>query len=149
MQERFNARTGHRYVSAFLGAHFDMGRPVRQKCLMVQNSYTREELLAWVEDQQLDCLISQDSNCYLTLKEARFNIPEKTGYAALSWQDGWHDELQHISGMYHDPYELGQVAVDLLTAHMQRNEQGLPQIPKTLTIDPVWREAETLRSAAE
>ncbi len=45
-----------------------------------------------------------------------------------------------IMGMELDPAAIGRSAVDLLTAHLIRNETGIPSIQKGSLIEPAWHE---------
>lgn len=141
MQKRFNARTGFRYTSAFMGAHFDLDKKADHAQLYIRDQYKRDDLLKWIKREKIDCLISQDPQTHQILVDEGFGIPDEIGYAAISW----NEERSDISAMHHDPNEIGRVAVDMLTAHLNRNEYGQPEVPKTMLIKPEWKEGTTLR----
>jgi LacI family transcriptional regulator len=68
-------------------------------------------------------------------------VPEDTGLAHMVLADdtpGW-------SGIDVMPRRIGAAAVDLLAAHIQRNEYGTPDIPKLMRIPGVWRDGDSTR----
>jgi DNA-binding LacI/PurR family transcriptional regulator len=142
LQSKFNARTGHHYPSAFLGAHYEAGKTVSHQQIFLDDVFKYEAIAEWIQKEEIDCLIAQNPHLYRYLIDAGWAIPETFGFAGISWSEN----IPEISGMYHSPEELGHVVVDLVTAHIQRNESGLPGIAKTMMIAPIWHEGNSLKT---
>lgn len=143
VQREFHRRTGSRYASAFFGALNDyLPESLDQRFLFLSDrSYQHDDFVEWVKREQLDCVITQYPDHYHILRDIGMTPPAKIGFAMIST----YRADSAVSGMYHDPFRIGSVAVDVVTAHIQRNEYGVPDIPKTTLIEPTWIEGETLR----
>ena len=51
---------------------------------------------------------------------------------------------QPWAGIDQQAKEVGAATVDLVVTQLQNNEFGLPKHPKTMNIDGIWREGNTL-----
>ncbi|MCC5847501.1 MAG: LacI family DNA-binding transcriptional regulator [Verrucomicrobia bacterium] len=92
----------------------------------------------WFQKEKPDAILCTFAHVrdWLT-RETR--VPEDTGLAHLVLADdtpGW-------SGIDVMPRQLGSAAVDLLAAHIQRNEYGSPEIPKLMRIPGIWRDGDS------
>jgi DNA-binding LacI/PurR family transcriptional regulator len=77
------------------------------------------------------------------MREAGIKVPDEIGFAGLSWDEQRAD----VTGIDQCQHLIGAAAVDLVVSQIYRNEYGLPEAMKTVFIDGVWREGETLRAA--
>lgn len=93
----------------------------------------------WLRKHQADAIITNSTPRLETLTRGGIKIPDEMGYASLDCTN--LDE--EISGIDQQPILLGSAAVDMLTAHLHRNEIGIPQYPKIMTIQSRWRPGKT------
>jgi len=105
----------------------------------------RKEVLKWVYRYQPDVVIT--GFCYFKdwLVEAGLDVPGDLGVTHYSLADdtpGW-------SGVDPEPEKIGAAAVDLLTAHILRNEYGTPRQPKRMRFGGKWVEGTTTRILRE
>jgi len=94
----------------------------------------------WYRAHRPDVVISNLDNPLHLLQTMGLRVPEDVGYASLdlTMKD------QPWSGIDQQAMEVGAVAVDLLVMQLQNNELGLPKSPKTVYLDGLWREGNTL-----
>lgn len=142
LSDNFDARTGRHYTGGFLGAiRENPGAWLSRKVVFTREGRNDADVYEWIMENRLDSIITQYPTDLEQLRGRGIRIPEDFGLASLSTGSA----ASPTSGMFHDPVELGYAAVDLLTAHMNRNETGIPKYPKTVLTRPKWIEGETLR----
>ncbi|HEY9248022.1 MAG TPA: LacI family DNA-binding transcriptional regulator [Rariglobus sp.] len=94
----------------------------------------------WYHVHKPDAVVSNLSNLIDILHGMGLHVPEDVGYASLdltSKDDPW-------SGIDQQAMEVGAAAFDLVVTQLQNNEFGLPKYPKTVSLDGLWREGNTL-----
>lgn len=94
----------------------------------------------WYLAHKPDVVISNLINPLHLLQKMGLRVPEDVGYASLDLllkDDPW-------SGVDQQAMEVGSSAVDLVVTQLQNNEFGLPKYPKTVYMDGLWREGNTL-----
>lgn len=96
----------------------------------------------WVIEQKPDVVVSNLSDVLDILHEMGLHVPEDIGYASI---DLVHKDSPW-SGIDQQAMEVGAAAVDLVVTQLQNNEFGLPKYPKTVYLDGLWREGNTLLS---
>jgi hypothetical protein len=62
--------------------------------------------------------------------------PLRPAYATL----GWQPDRPEVAGIDQQAEVLGAAAVDLLVAQEQRNERGLPEHPRMILTEGLWRD---------
>ena len=94
----------------------------------------------WYNAHKPDAVISNLINPLELLRTMGLRVPEDAGYASLDLinkDDPW-------SGIDQQAREVGAATVDLVVTQLQNNEFGLPTYPKTVYIDGLWRDGNTL-----
>ncbi len=101
----------------------------------------REHFLRWFKKHRPDVILTTTYHVADHLRAAGISIPAEVGVAHLSLAEetpGW-------SGIDHHPRSLGVAAVDLASAHLLRNEGGIPTTPKFSRLPGVWVHGNTTR----
>jgi len=96
----------------------------------------------WYRAHLPDVVISNLSDPLRLLQGMGLHVPEDVGYASLDLttkDDPW-------SGIDQQAMEVGAAAVDQVVTQLQNNEFGLPKYPKTVYMDGLWRDGNTLLS---
>lgn len=88
----------------------------------------------WVRRARPDAVIANYNQVRRWLSEIDLECPRDIGLA----HPGLAEDVEGWSGIDADLHAQGAQAVDLLTAQIFRNEQGLPKQPKRLTIRGTW-----------
>ncbi|HSI07725.1 MAG: substrate-binding domain-containing protein [Rariglobus sp.] len=95
---------------------------------------------AWVREHKPDVVVSNLGDVLDLLADMKLRVPEDIGYASI---DLVHKDSPW-SGVDQQATEVGSAAVDLVVTQLQNNEFGLPAFAKTVTLDGIWREGNTL-----
>jgi DNA-binding LacI/PurR family transcriptional regulator len=94
----------------------------------------------WVQAEKPDVVVSNLSDVLDILVGMGLRVPEDIGYASI---DLVHKDSPW-SGIDQQAHEVGAATVDLVVTQLQNNEFGLPKSPKTVYLDGLWREGNTL-----
>ncbi|MCD8482626.1 MAG: substrate-binding domain-containing protein [Verrucomicrobia bacterium] len=90
-------------------------------------------MLEWYRCHRPDVLIVTESwimDSFLNL--AGLRMPEDVPAIAISADFG------DLSGVRQGAESIGWAAADILTAHIIRNERGIPERPKTMMVEGSW-----------
>lgn len=93
----------------------------------------------WVHDVRPDAVIANYNQVDRWLNELGLDIPRDIGLA----HPGLAADVEGWAGIDADLFEQGAQAVNLLTAQIFRNEHGLPEKPKRITIKGRWAPGKT------
>jgi hypothetical protein len=88
----------------------------------------------WLKEHRPDVLLTVVGKTKDWLDQMGLVPPRDIGLAHISlgpYEQGW-------SGVYPQPEELAAAAVDLLSAHLVRNESGRPECSKVVLVKGVW-----------
>lgn len=98
------------------------------------------EFEAWYRAHKPDVVISNLPSPLDKLQAMGLRVPKDVGYACLDLLDSsvpW-------AGVDQQATEVAAAAVDQVVTQLQNNEFGLPKYPKTVYLDGIWREGNTL-----
>jgi DNA-binding LacI/PurR family transcriptional regulator len=140
LSHEMNDRTGRKYPGGFWAALGESPDAVFSKEQVLFSEDHPDGFLDWVSGLKLDAVISQYPDNLPTLREAGFAVPGDLGFGLLSL----NESDPSLTGCYHDPEVLATAAVDLVTAHIHRNETGKPSSPKTISTPPILVEGTTV-----
>lgn len=101
----------------------------------------RRLFLRWLTAKRPDVVICQNFEVKEWIGSLGLDIPRDIGLV--------HTDLGPPEGQWSGiDCQLGRVAaagIDLLTAHLHRNERGIPATPKDVRIEGVWAQGKTTR----
>lgn len=106
-----------------------------------QEQACRRKFEDWVRKTKPDCVISGFHHPAEWLRGMGLDVPGDIGLAHYRLADdtpGW-------SGIDPDPEAMGAAVVDLLSAHIQRNEYGTPSLAKHMKFAGNWAQGSTTR----
>lgn len=98
------------------------------------------EISRWLRAHKADALLCNYSPTESQLRAQGIEIPGKLGYASL---DRFHAPSE-VGGIDQRPREVGVASVDMLTSQLNRNELGIPDVPKLMLVPGTWAENGTL-----
>ncbi len=102
------------------------------------------EMLAWYRRYEPDVIIvTEDWILEAFLEAAGLRMPGDCGAISISADFG------KLSGVKQCADIIGSAAADILTAHIIRNERGVPTHPKTMMIEGSWVDRGTVRPQGE
>lgn len=92
-----------------------------------------DDIAAWYKANQPDVIIvTEDWLVELFARATRLRVPEDVSAVSVSTDFGT------LSGVHQGADVIGSAAADILTAHIIRNERGIPANPKTMMIEGTW-----------
>lgn len=112
--------------------------PARERVPILASDYIKETK-AWAIKHRPDAVICGHSDIRIALEEAGLKVPEETRLIHLNVAP----DVSDWSGIDRRMTLLGSAAVDMVTAHLQRNERGVPPFAKEMVIEGVWVEGKT------
>lgn len=127
-------------LMTFLDYNFHLAPEERVEPLLVDGLGTAD-LVAWFKECRPDAVLSSYPDVYGLLSAGGVRFPEDAGYATLSWRK----DQAHLCGICPPAEALGACMVDLVVGQIYRNENRLPESPKTVLVEGTWQEGITLR----
>jgi hypothetical protein len=71
----------------------------------------------------------------------KVRVPADIGFVHLNC----YDESGRFAGIYQNGAAIGVAATDMVIAMINRNERGIPELPRSLLIEGTWVEGQTVR----
>jgi LacI family transcriptional regulator len=102
---------------------------------------SRKRFLKWIKEHQPDVIMTTFFHARDWLEQEGITVPGDVGLAHLSLAPdvaGW-------SGIDAGPEAIGSAAVDMLVAHILRNEFKSPLVPKLMRLPGRWLSGDTTR----
>jgi DNA-binding LacI/PurR family transcriptional regulator len=128
-----NERMFRAWSASFL-AHHPLGEP--DGLLALRKTPSRADFLAWVRKEKPEVVIDGGHVVMEWLKA----VPESKRPRLVTL--AWRADVPEIAGIDQQADVLGAAAVDLLVAQDQQNERGIPEAPKIVMTEGVWRSAQ-------
>jgi LacI family transcriptional regulator len=96
----------------------------------------------WLKAQRPDAIITIHDYIKPWVERAGFNVPEDIGIAHL---DCNHAGKSVFSGINQHSDLMGKLTLDLVAEQLDKNERGLPDVPKTVIYRGSWVDGGTTR----
>jgi LacI family transcriptional regulator len=107
---------------------------------LVEEADRVRHVAAWMEAAKPDVVLGFGTYNLKVIHQATGRkVPDDLGFASYGDCD------PSISRLDQQPHKIGAAAVDLLSAHIQRGDIGIPDVPKTTLIEGIFVDGETLR----
>lgn len=138
-----DTRVKHKWSAGF--SSFCHGRRLESPVpVLSEEPITRESFLAWFKRYYPDVVLGHlHADITRWLREEGVEIPRDIGFVQLNWTE----RPAPCAGLDLQPALLGAAGVESVVAQLQRNEQGIPAHPKTITLAARWVEGPTIRRA--
>lgn len=139
MMELEDLHVKHHWLAGYLSYNYlTSGAPTVDP--FITRDWSKQTFLKWFNREKPDAIICIDDTVYNWLEEEGIRVPDDVSIASLYWlpSRSW------MSGFYQNHEAMGAAAVDLLTGLLYRNEYGLPEEPKKVLIQSVWKQGHTL-----
>lgn len=129
--------------SAGFSSHFRRAGRREPVPLLDTDELTREQFLAWYQRHRPDVVLGHwQARIVGWLQDLGRSVPHEVGFVQLNWTE----RVAPCAGIDLQPMLLGAAAVESVVAQLQRNERGVPEHPKTITLEGRWVNGPTLRS---
>jgi LacI family transcriptional regulator len=101
----------------------------------------RGQFLRWVDDNQPEVIISNDTFILEWLRSEGIRVPDEIGFIHL----GLNEEEPGLSGIDQNHREIGAAAMDLVLSQIHANQSGVPEHMKTVLVYGSWVDGGTTR----
>jgi transcriptional regulator with XRE-family HTH domain len=125
-----NERMFRAWSASFL-AHHPLAKP--GDLLALRESPSQHDFLAWVKAEKPEVVMDGGH----IIKDWLKTIPEARRPRHVTL--GWRADHADVAGIDQQADVLGAAAVDLLVAQYQQNERGIPEAPRIVMTEGVWR----------
>lgn len=143
-KKRLNCQLWAQGVEVTIGIHGHQA-PIETLKISASNSDRKEQLIQWYRQYQPDAIaIMLECVDFVreTLSEIGVSAPEHIGIAGFACRG----VTRHYSGIDENTRSIGEAAVDVLVASIQRRNFGIPRLRRMLQIEGVWQKGNTVRS---
>jgi len=136
-----DARLRHKWSGGYYSFFRSPGPAAYLPELLVQ-PVDRTAFLSWFDRHQPDVIIAHlQTEIIGWLQERGRRVPEDVGFLQLNWTE----RTGPCAALDLQPGRLGVAAIESLVAQLQRQEHGIPDLPKTITLGAEWIDGPTLR----
>lgn len=139
-----DARLRHKWT----GGYYSFFRSHRvATCLpeLLAQPVDRATFLRWFDQHRPDVIIAHlQTEITAWLGERKCRVPEDVGFLQINWTE----RTGPCAALDLQPERLGVAAIESVVAQLQRQEQGIPDVPKTIALNAQWIDGPTLRPRA-
>ncbi len=128
-----NERMFRAWSASFL-AHHPLSEP--GELLALRKTQSKADFLTWLRKTRPE-VVMDGGHIIKTWLES---LPKAKRPRHVTL--GWHASMPEVAGIDQQADILGAAAVDLLVAQYQQNERGIPESPKIVMTEGVWRAAQ-------
>jgi LacI family transcriptional regulator len=137
-----DARLRHKWSGGYY-SFFRSPGPAAYLPELLAQPVDRAAFLSWFDRHQPDVIIAHlQTEIIGWLQERDRRVPEDVGFLQLNWTE----RAGPCAALDLQPGRLGVAAIESLVAQLQRQEHGIPDLPKTITLGAEWVDGPTLRT---
>jgi LacI family transcriptional regulator len=138
-----NERVDRQWVASFLVEQLRYQAAETVPIFVVEDSeWSFEHFKEWCVNHEPDVIISHEEVVVDWLRTMKVRIPDDIGFVHLNC----YDKSGRFSGIYQNGPAIGQAAADFVIAMINRNERGIPELPRSILIDGTWVEGQTVKA---
>jgi LacI family transcriptional regulator len=129
--------------TAGFAEHAYLQRPANRvrPFLFTRNASEDGKFHRWLKKERPGAVVAGSSFILKWMRTAGLEAPKDVGFVLLDRPLTGSD----CSGVYFNGPAIGAAAIDQIIGQINRNERGLPELPKTTMINGRWMPGETLR----
>ncbi len=139
IRRRTDQQTNHAILGSYLGWQF-LQEPEHRIDPCYLEGFDEKAFDGWLEATCPDAILITEPVMHQWLRKRRIQIPEAMGVVQV-FSDTVIPGLAHIRRDY---VSIGSALVDLVIDQLQRNERGIPDVPKVVSVDTTWEEGASL-----
>lgn len=140
MMKSNDERVDHNWLAGFLVHQhlFPTGEPPIP--MLLTDQFTEANFAEWFLTHRPDAVVGGPHYVLDWLTNLKLKIPSQVAFAHLN-----HDPvLGDFAGINQNSALVGAAAVDLVVNQLQRNERGIPALPKLVLIKGTWIDGATV-----
>ena len=128
------------WLSAYMGYQYRV-KPNDIIPPLLTPDWDRVRLAEWIERYRIEAVVGNMHQLLDLLNDIGLRVPTDIGFASLDCLPS----IDSCSGVDLLRGEIGAKTVDLVVEQLQNNELGLPALPKTVNIEGMWCDGNTLK----
>jgi LacI family transcriptional regulator len=140
LDENLDRRSNHDVLAHYLLQQKNLPRR-QQVNYLLRRELNPEVIWDWFRKEKPEVVVSMNNEVYDWLLSKGLNIPADVAFVSLS---NSRKNKEGYTGVDERSDIIGSVAIDVITAHLQRNEVGLPLHRKLTLLEGEWIEGKTL-----
>ena len=129
------------WLSAYMGYQYRV-KPDDIIPPLLMPVWDKRRLSEWIKIHKIQAVVSNMNQMIDLLVQTGLRVPDDIGFASL---DCLPSE-DACAGIDLRRGEIGAKMVDLVVEQLQNNELGLPKVPKTVTVEAVWCDGNSLEA---
>ncbi|NBR72168.1 MAG: LacI family transcriptional regulator, partial [Proteobacteria bacterium] len=133
-----DAKVESRWLAGYLAWQYTHPELAKIEPLLV-DQFDESSVLAWMKKERPDAVLANHGPILTWIRKNGFRVPDDVSFVHLNWTP----EKGELSGTNQQPEEIGAAAVDLLAEQINQNRRGIPEKPKTITLESLWHEGTT------
>lgn len=133
-----DAKVEHLWLAGLLSwqaTHPDLPRIAAH----LTDDFHEEGVVAWIKKEKPDVVLANHGPVLTWIRRNGWRVPDDVSFLHLNWIP----EKGEITGLNQQPEKVGAAAVELLAEQINQNRRGIPENPKTITLESVWHEGTT------
>jgi DNA-binding LacI/PurR family transcriptional regulator len=127
------------WLSAYLGYYYRIEGGIAVPPLLLPG-WNMKKFSAWFNKYRPEAVISNNTQPLHFMEELGLRIPQDAGFASL---DCMPEDFAY-AGVSQPRDRIAAKAVDLVVEQLENNEFGLPEVPKIVMVEGLWRDGPTL-----
>jgi LacI family transcriptional regulator len=133
MADEQDVRVDRHFSSSYLGEQWQLPEEHRVvPHLADRDGWTASGFKRWFAGQKPQAILTVDAyNVEEWLQSLRARVPVISLYCRLDADEEFH-------GIHQNDYAIGAAAIDLLVDQLSSNHRGIPAIPRTTLVEPIW-----------
>ena len=143
MPEEMEARTDHHYLGAYLVTR-EYSESFDRIPLFLPSNFDETAFIKWVRESGVEIVVTNADYGYTLIdwmKRANIRVPQDVAVALPSIPYG--DKV--LSGIEENVRMVGANATDLVISMINSSEYGIPEYPKRVLTEGIWRKGKTVK----
>lgn len=136
-----NRATGHEWEGAYHFYHAQHPALARIP-VFVSPGFDDEGLLKWVKKHRPEVIVGAYPYHPDFFRQAGFRVPEELGCVSM----GVHPWDPPTAGLDMLAPAIDRACVDVVVSQINRNEKGVPSVPRDILIEGTWHDGPTVRA---
>lgn len=130
-------RVGYGWLGGYL-LHQQGCPPSRRIPALIVKQWNQAKFAEWFHTHRPDAIVSNHHEPLNLVAKLGYRVPEDIGFANLDLH-----AVYDYAGVDQQPQKVGSATVDLVIGQLLKNEFGLPNPAKTVTIEGLWVDGPT------
>lgn len=106
---------------------------------LIEEDLSAPSIQRWIKRNRLDAVVGAERRMPQFFKEMGYRMGKDLAYADLD-VDLNDPKQKQVSGIVQNSEMMGKAAVDMVVSAIQRNENGIPDVPLVLQIEGTWHD---------